>query len=49
MNVLDSNHWEELTDEQQQGIIDAIKEINNGRGITHEKVMDAIRKKYTDA
>ena len=36
----------ELTEEQQQGIIDAIDEIESGKGIPHEKVMEDIRKKY---
>jgi len=36
----------ELTEEQQQGIIDAIDELDSGKGILHEKVMEDIRKKY---
>jgi len=36
----------ELTKEQQQGIIEAIDEIDSGKGIPHEKVMEDIRKKY---
>ena len=36
----------ELTEEQQQGIIDAIDELDSGKGIPHEKVMEDIRKKY---
>ena len=35
-----------LTEEQQQGIIDAIDEIDSGKGIPHEKVIEDIRKKY---
>ena len=35
-----------LTEEQQQGIIDAIDEIDSVKGIPHEKVMEVIRKKY---
>ena len=36
----------ELTEEQQQGIIDAIDEIDSGKGIPHERVLEDIRKKY---
>lgn len=42
----DINDWGQLTKEQQQGIIDAIDEIDSGKGIPHEKVMEDIRKKY---
>ena len=45
----DIGDWDKLTDEQKQGIIDAIKEIEDGKGISHEKVMTKIRKKYSDA
>lgn len=41
--------WERLTEEQKQGINDAIDEIDSGKGISHEKVMATIRKKYSDA
>jgi len=41
--------WERLTEEQKQGIIDAIEEINLGKGIPNEKVMSEIRKKYSHA
>lgn len=40
--------WEKLAEEQQQGITDAIDEIDSGKGIPHEKVMDKIRKKFTN-
>ena len=36
----------ELNEEQQQGVIDAIDELDSGKGIPHEKVMEDIRKKY---
>jgi hypothetical protein len=38
--------WEKLTDDQKKGIIGAIKEIDSGKGIPGEKVMDNIRRKY---
>lgn len=41
--------WGKLTEERKQGIIDAIEEIDLGKGITHEKVMEDIRKKYSNA
>ncbi|HZK93508.1 MAG TPA: hypothetical protein VFC67_04810 [Prolixibacteraceae bacterium] len=42
----DINDWGQLTKEQQQGMLDAIDEIDSGKGIPHEKVMEDIRKKY---
>ena len=45
----DVSDWGKLTEEQKQGIIDAIEEIDSGKGITHEKVMEDIRKKYSNA
>ena len=41
--------WEKLTGEQQQGIYDAIAEIDSGKGISHEKVLSKIRRNYSDA
>ncbi|MBC8004319.1 MAG: hypothetical protein H7X84_02505 [Verrucomicrobia bacterium] len=40
--------WEKLTEEQQRGIVDAIDEIDSGKGIVHTKVMQNIRKKYSN-
>ena len=45
----DIDDWEKLTEEQKQGIIDAIEEIDSGKGIPHQKVMAEIRKKYSNA
>jgi len=45
----DISDWERLTKEQKQGIFDAIEEIDLGKGITNEKVMSKIRKKYSHA
>lgn len=44
----DLEDWEKLTKEQQQGITNAIEEIDNDKGIAHQSVMDHIRKKYTN-
>jgi len=40
--------WEKLTEEQKQGIYDAVGEIDSGKGISHEEVMENIRRKYTN-
>jgi len=45
----DLGDWEKLTDEQKQGLIDAINEIEDGKGISHEKVIAKMRKKYSNA
>lgn len=45
----DISDWEKLTEEQRQGINDAILEIDSGKGIPHEKVMGRIYKKYSHA
>ncbi len=39
--------WGSLTEEQKQGILDAISEIDSGKGISHEKVISKFRKKYS--
>ncbi len=45
----DIDDWERLTEEQKQGIVDAIEEIEMGKGIPNEKVMSKIRRKYSHA
>lgn len=45
----DIGDWEELTEEQRQGIVEAIDEIDAGKGIPHSKVMANIFKKYSNA
>ncbi len=42
------NDTGKLTDEQWQGILDAIDEIDSGKGIPHDEVMVEIRKKYSN-
>lgn len=39
------NEWQKLTEAQKQGILNAIKEIDSGKGIPHKKVMAEMRKK----
>ncbi|MCX6234355.1 MAG: hypothetical protein NT175_06460 [Bacteroidetes bacterium] len=45
----DIGDWEKLTEEQRQGILDAIDEIDAGKGVPHEKVIAKMRKKYVHA
>lgn len=42
----DIDDWGQLTEEQRQGINEAIEEIDNGKGAPHNKVMANMRKKY---
>jgi hypothetical protein len=44
----DLDDWNSLTYTQQQGLIEAIDELNDGQGIPHEKVISKFRKKYSD-
>ncbi len=41
--------WDKLAEEQKQGLLDSIEEIDAGKGIPHSEVMARIRKKYTNA
>ncbi len=45
----DLDDWTKLSTEQQQGIIDAIEEIDAGKGIPNETVMTNIRRKFSNA
>ena len=45
----DINDWESLSENQKKGIIDALTEIEQGRGIPHDQVISDIRQKYPDA
>lgn len=52
LNNLDhlfGSDWEKLSKNQQQGISDAIDEIDSGKGIQGSIVMDKFRKKYSHA
>ena len=39
--------WDKLTDKQKQGILDAIDEIDAGKGIQHKNVITKYRAKYS--
>jgi hypothetical protein len=45
----DLSEWDKLSDNQKQGILDAIEEIKNGKGISNKVVMDKFKKKYPHA
>jgi hypothetical protein len=49
MDPLFDSDWEKLTKNQKQGIIDAIDEIDAGKGIQGSIVLDKFRKKYSHA
>ncbi len=42
------NDWELLTDNEKQGIVNAIKEIDDGKGIPHEAVMSEFKERYSN-
>jgi len=41
--------WDKLTDNQKQGILDAIEEIDTDKGIPHKQIITKYRKKYSNA
>ena len=45
----DISDWNKLTVNQKQGIQDAIDEVDSGKGIANETVLDKFRKKYSNA
>jgi DNA phosphorothioation-dependent restriction protein DptG len=45
----DINDWDKLSDEQQKGILNAIDEIDSGKGMSHKKVMEKIKKRFPNA
>lgn len=44
----DLDEWDDLNIAQQQGILDTIEDLNDGKGILHESVIAKYRKKYSD-
>jgi hypothetical protein len=45
----DISDWDKLSANQKQGILDAIDEIDLGKGIPNKVVLDKFRKKYSNA
>jgi hypothetical protein len=45
----DISEWEKLSDNQKSGILDAIDELEAGKGNPNEVVLDKFRKKYSNA
>ena len=43
----DISDWEKLSDNKKKGILDAIDEIDSGRGIPNKTVLNKFRKKYS--
>jgi hypothetical protein len=48
LSIKSEDHWDELTFAQQQGILQAMESIKNGKGIEHAIVMEKYRQKYTE-
>ncbi len=42
------NDWDELSEYQKNGIVNALDQIESGKGIPNEQVISKFRKKYTD-
>jgi len=42
----DIDDWDNLSDEQKQGIIDAVEQLEQGKNVSHQNVMTNARKKY---
>ena len=45
----DIDEWDSLSLAQQEGIKEAINNLNSGVGVVHEEVITKYRKKYSDA
>ena len=43
------DEWNVLSYVQQQGLLEAIDELNEGQGIPHEEVISKFRKRYSNA
>ncbi len=42
----DIDEWNNLTTEQQKGIIDSIEQLENNQGISHKEVIKKYKNKY---
>ena len=45
----DISDWDKLSANQKQGILDAIDQVESGKGIPNKVVLDKFRKKYSNA
>jgi hypothetical protein len=45
----DISEWDKLSDTQRHGILNAIEEVEAGKGIPNKVVLDKFRKKYSHA
>ena len=45
----DLSDWENLSVDQKEGLIGAINDLDEGKGILHEELISKYRKKYLDA
>jgi hypothetical protein len=45
----DISEWDKLSDNQRHGILNAIEEVETGKGIPNKVVLDKFRKKYSHA
>jgi hypothetical protein len=45
----DISEWNKLSDNQRHGILNAIEEIESGKGLENKVVLDKFRKKYSNA
>lgn len=43
----DISEWDKLSDNQRHGILNAIAEVESGKGIQNKVVLDKFRKKYS--
>jgi hypothetical protein len=46
---IDVSDWNKLTEEQKQGLFDAVEEIESGKGIPNEAIISKVRRKYLNA
>ncbi len=42
----DVSDWEKLTSAQKKGLMDAIDELDSGKGTPHKTIISKLRKKY---
>lgn len=52
INLINSNSeindWDNLTIKQKEAIHEGVKELDNGKGRNHKKIMSDLRKRYLD-